>query len=77
MRNSLSVRAKTKNSINILFFSGYMYRYAKGVTQNFDKAMEFFVKSADQGNANSQYHLGIYYYYSSVDVYCLLDRVNL
>ncbi len=54
-----------------------MYRYAKGVTQNFDKAMEFFVKSADQGNANSQYHLGIYYYYSSVDVYCLLDRVNL
>jgi TPR repeat protein len=40
--------------------SGYMYLEAKGISQNYHKALEFYLKSANQGNAVAQNSIGIH-----------------
>jgi len=41
---------------------GYCYYAGTGVTQSYIKALEYFSKSAGQGNCDGLYHLGICYY---------------
>ena len=38
-----------------------MYIAGEGVEKNLSKAFELFEKSANQGNANAQYNLGLMY----------------
>ncbi len=36
-----------------------MYRSGKGVTQDYDKAMKYFLESANQRHSSAQYAIGI------------------
>ncbi|MBR1504314.1 MAG: SEL1-like repeat protein [Prevotella sp.] len=47
-------------------FIGYMYQKGYGVWQSVDSARVWFLKSANQGYADAQYHLGDSYYNNSV-----------
>ena len=42
--------------------SGDLYYFGRGVAQNYQKAKEWFEKSAAQGNADAQLYLGAMYY---------------
>ena len=40
---------------------GYCYKNGKGVEQNCDAAVEWYIKAASQGNVTAQYNLAICY----------------
>jgi uncharacterized protein len=40
---------------------GISYAKGDGVPQNFTEAVKWFRKAADQGNADAQHNLGLYY----------------
>ena len=40
-----------------------MYRYGRGVPQDYTEAVRWYRLAAEQSNANAQYNLGIMYYY--------------
>ncbi len=37
-----------------------MYHIGTGVQQDYNKAMEYFLKAANQGDAPAQYYIGIF-----------------
>ncbi len=37
-----------------------MYHHGEGVQQDYHKAMEYYLKAANQGNALAQFHIGIH-----------------
>ncbi|GHT71254.1 hypothetical protein AGMMS49950_07570 [Endomicrobiia bacterium] len=39
-----------------------MYRDGEGVKQNYKEAINWYKKSAEQGNADAQYNLGVMYH---------------
>ena len=39
-----------------------MYNNANGVSQDYSKAREWYLKAANQGHADAQYNLGVMYY---------------
>jgi TPR repeat protein len=43
-----------------------MYENGQGVSQDYHKAMEFYLKSANQENANAQFNIGIYSFHSNL-----------
>jgi TPR repeat protein len=43
-----------------------MYQNGQGVSQDYDKAMEFYLKSANQGNKDAQYSVGIHSFHSNI-----------
>ena len=43
---------------------GVMYANGEGVTQDYEKAVEWYQKAAQQGFANAQYNLGVMYEHS-------------
>ncbi len=45
-----------------------MYSHGEGVTQDNDQAMEWFLKSAAQGNANAQFNLGIISFFCTLPI---------
>ncbi len=58
-----------------------MYRNGKGVQQDFHKAMEYYLKAANQGHADAQCNIGIYSFIHYCDqllkyiidkVYCIM-----
>ena len=44
------------------FNLGYAYYLAKGIDNDYSKAVKWFRKSAEQGNSQAEYHLGFMYY---------------
>ena len=44
-----------------------MYHYGKGVSRDYAKAVEWYRKSAEQGDTNAQYELG-YMYHNGIGV---------
>ena len=48
-------RAESQYMLGICYFNG------EGVEQNYDKAVEWYTKSAEQGDCWAQYRLGEYY----------------
>ncbi len=50
-----------------------MYQNGNGVTQDYTKAMEYYLKSANQGNSDALYKIGIHFILSQqivVYLYC-------
>jgi uncharacterized protein len=43
-----------------------MYEDGQGVPQDYHKAMEFYLKSANQGNKFAQYNIGIHLFHSNI-----------
>lgn len=43
------------------FSLGYMYDFGEGVSQNYDKAFEWYSKAANQGHIEAQFYLGLIY----------------
>ncbi len=37
-----------------------MYQHSKGVQQDYHKAMEYYLKAANQGYPDAQYNIGIF-----------------
>jgi uncharacterized protein len=56
----------TFEQLLILICTGELYYYGQGVPQDYHKAMEFYLKSANQGNAVAQKNIGIYSFYSNL-----------
>jgi TPR repeat protein len=55
--DELLINAKNGNSL-AQYLLGRTYYDGKGIHQNYDLALEWFQKAADQGNADAQYYLG-------------------
>ncbi len=49
-----------------LIQTGWIYRFGVGVTQDRTKAMEYCLKSANQGNPFAQYNIGIHSSHSNI-----------
>ncbi len=43
-----------------------MYQNGNGVAQDYNKAMEYYLKSANQGNSEAQYNIGIHSFHSNI-----------
>ncbi|EJD6374578.1 sel1 repeat family protein [Providencia rettgeri] len=48
------------------FYLAEMYFEGKGVSKNYSRAIEWYIKSANQGYADAQLELGYLYYYGDV-----------
>jgi uncharacterized protein len=61
-----------------LIWTGFMYKNGQGVPQDYHKAMEFYLKSANQGNAFAQNNIGMNLFHSNLTVttnYFNLNRI--
>ena len=45
------------------FSLGHAYDFGKGIQQDYEKAAEWYARSAEQGYAKAQYNLGCMYHY--------------
>ncbi len=50
-----------------------MYQNGNGVTQDYTKAMEYFLKSANQGDSAAQYNIGIHSFHSNIVLTIIID----
>ena len=50
------------DNVEYVFIIGSLYYYGKGIENDYDKALEFFLKAADMGFSRAANNLGIYYY---------------
>ncbi len=50
-----------------LYWSGVLYDNGKGVQQDYHKAMEYYLKAANQGHAIAQFNIGIYSFILIID----------
>ena len=59
--NQKNPRKSTKNNREELYYLGLKYYYGAEVPQNFLKATEYLIQSANQGHVEAQYRLGAMY----------------
>jgi len=60
--NIINKYIKTRKDDSLAqYLMGRMYYYGRGVTQDYKKAVEWFTKAAEQGNAKGQNNLGVLY----------------
>ena len=52
-----------------------MYEKGQGVTRDFEKAVEFYLKAANQGNVNAQKNLGIHVLYIFFFFFNIYEKV--
>jgi TPR repeat protein len=53
--------ALSQDDVNAQFQVGMMYLYGKDVARDYQKALDLFQKSAEQGHSDAQYYLGYMY----------------
>jgi TPR repeat protein len=61
MRKRLNTRAADRGDPKAQFNLASMYETGKGVSQNYEKAIELYTKAADQGLVDAQYNLALMY----------------
>ncbi len=62
------------NHQSLILLTGIMYRDGQGVPQDYQKAMDYFLKSANQGYSNAQFSIGNTYF--KFHVFTLIDYLN-
>ena len=64
MDTSALVNIAEKGNAHAQFHLGYMLQWGKGrIAKNVPMAVKWYLKSADQGHANSQCNIGVCLYY--------------
>ncbi len=61
-----AIAAAENGHVKAMYFTGMIYFHGKGVTQDFNKAVERYQKSAQQGYLQAQFQFGMMNYYGSL-----------